>query len=751
VDDESVLFETGRVFLEKLGRFIVDTAPSAKIALEKLSTRTFDAVVSDYQMPDMNGIDLLKRIRKEYPLLPFIMFTGKGREEIAIAAFENGADFYLQKGGDPKPQFMELSLKIIAAVERRRAESAFRQSEDQNRTLFETMLQGVVYHDQTGRITKVNPAAERITGLSFDQMKGRTPAELPWTVVHDDGTPYGMDAHPAMVSLATGKNAQDTLGVNNPVDRICHWIIVDAIPQFKPNETVPCQVYTTFEDITARKKTEESLWETREQLRLDESILNQISIGSPFGLFIVDNRTDEIIYFNDRFITIWGLQPIRDSLTKRELKNSGLLTFLTRQVVNPPAFLESCKSLENEDVRSVIEHELAFTDGRIIRCFSSQIRDARDRYFGRFFLFEDITEHNRAKKALLESEERFRDLITTTADIVWQTDDHITFVYVSPQVEGILGYTPEELIGKNPFGFLDPASATSSEEVFRAAVTNPENMVSNDPCWIHKDGHHVILESRAKPIYKSDGSFVGFRGIDRDITGRKQMEEALRQANKKLNLLASVTRHDILNQLTILKGFLQLSHRFINNPTQLTTFIETEERAASTIEHQITFTRHYQNMGVKDPVWQYVPASIEQAKTALPMQEIRLVYDGLEYEVFADPLFEKVFYNLIDNALKYGGTRMTTIRVSAQESKDGLVLTCEDDGVGITHEDKTQLFEKGFGKNTGLGLFLAREILAITGITILETGEPGAGARFEITVPKGGYRLSRQRNTPGKA
>jgi signal transduction histidine kinase len=101
----------------------------------------------------------------------------------------------------------------------------------------------------------------------------------------------------------------------------------------------------------------------------------------------------------------------------------------------------------------------------------------------------------------------------------------------------------------------------------------------------------------------------------------------------------------------------------------------------------------------------------------------------------------KVFYNLIDNALRYGGAGMKTIRISSQESDASLTILCEDDGVGISHEDKKRLFTRGFGKNTGLGLFLSREILGITGITITETGEPGKGARFEIHVPAGMWRM----------
>ena len=122
------------------------------------------------------------------------------------------------------------------------------------------------------------------------------------------------------------------------------------------------------------------------------------------------------------------------------------------------------------------------------------------------------------------------------------------------------------------------------------------------------------------------------------------------------------------------------------------------------------------------------------------MGDVRVVNDIPDgTTVFADPLIVKVFYNLMDNAVRYGG-KIATIRFSAKISGDDYVVVCEDDGVGILVEEKEKIFERDFGKNTGLGLFLSREILDITGIMIRETGGPGKGARFEITVPKGMYR-----------
>ncbi|MEI6841393.1 MAG: sensor histidine kinase, partial [Methanomicrobiales archaeon] len=107
--------------------------------------------------------------------------------------------------------------------------------------------------------------------------------------------------------------------------------------------------------------------------------------------------------------------------------------------------------------------------------------------------------------------------------------------------------------------------------------------------------------------------------------------------------------------------------------------------------------------------------------------------------VFADPLVIKVFYNLMDNAARYGG-KITTIRFSVDELDGDHIVVCEDDGDGIVAAEKEKIFERDFGKNTGLGLALSREILSITGITITETGEPGKGARFEINVPENMYR-----------
>jgi signal transduction histidine kinase len=120
---------------------------------------------------------------------------------------------------------------------------------------------------------------------------------------------------------------------------------------------------------------------------------------------------------------------------------------------------------------------------------------------------------------------------------------------------------------------------------------------------------------------------------------------------------------------------------------------------------------------------------------------VKVDIKGPEVEVFADLLLQNVFYNLIDNALKYGGGQLKTITIFSEETDAGLIIAVEDDGMGISAADKEHLFKRGFGKQTGLGLFLSREILSITSITITENSLFGKGTRFEITVPKDGYRF----------
>jgi PAS domain S-box-containing protein len=223
-----------------------------------------------------------------------------------------------------------------------------------------------------------------------------------------------------------------------------------------------------------------------------------------------------------------------------------------------------------------------------------------------------------------------------------------------------------------------------------------------------------------------------------DITDHKQAQESLTVANKKLNLLNNITRHDVLNQLSALLGYIDLS-RHETTDIRLLSFIEKEEQAANTIRSQILFTRDYQNIGIHNPEWHNIAETVSLAMASLDRQHVQITVDHSSVEIYADPLFERVFYNLIENSIRHG-EGITRIGIHLEQTTGGIDLIVEDDGPGIPEKEKENIFRRKYFKNTGFGLFLSREILSITNLTIRENGIPGKGAHFVIHAPKGTYR-----------
>jgi len=254
----------------------------------------------------------------------------------------------------------------------------------------------------------------------------------------------------------------------------------------------------------------------------------------------------------------------------------------------------------------------------------------------------------------------------------------------------------------------------------------------------------LTKQGQARPILKSvirtvlGGNDVLIESFI-DISDRKLTEKALFQANKKLNLLSGITRHDISNQLTVLTGYLQLIEDDSNDLVRHE-YLEKILTAATRISTMIRYTKEYEDIGVRAPAWQGCRTLVDTAIREHNVAHVEIsnhIPDCVE--VFADPLIFKVFYNLIDNAVRHGKST-SKIRFSGANNGGSYIIACEDDGVGIPDEDKKKIFEHGFGMNSGLGLALSCEILNITGITLSEAGKPGDGARFEINVPMDVYR-----------
>ncbi|MDK2975059.1 MAG: hypothetical protein PWP08_1430 [Methanofollis sp.] len=249
--------------------------------------------------------------------------------------------------------------------------------------------------------------------------------------------------------------------------------------------------------------------------------------------------------------------------------------------------------------------------------------------------------------------------------------------------------------------------------------------------------HHYEL--RISPVTDRRSRIIGHILSVRDISGIKETEDALFSAHTKLSILSEITQHDIRNHLGVIRGYADMIADITPEDSEERTYAERIINASEMIEEQIIIARDYQNLGVNAPVWQGVEMVVRQSARIVRFNNIDLSIDVGRLEVYADPLFGKVFYTLFENAVRHGGG-VTSIQVGFAGTGDAGILWIEDNGTGVDPDLKGKIFTRNVGKNTGLGLFLAHEILAITGVSIREVGETGKGARFEIVIPVGGYR-----------
>ncbi len=311
------------------------------------------------------------------------------------------------------------------------------------------------------------------------------------------------------------------------------------------------------------------------------------------------------------------------------------------------------------------------------------------------------------------------------------------YLYVNQAYADWYGLPRDSFIGRGTREVLDGETYQRSSSCYSRVLAGESVMMEYDTTG--RDDHQHYLHVDFVPHRDEDGRVIAFFMLIQDITDQKLAEMGLRQANRKLNLLSQITRHDIQNQLTSLLGYIDLSEEMTAD-SNLQMIFRRENDLVAQIRSEITFTKDYEEIGVHSPEWQKVRVLIENAEPRIPTGAVKILSTLDDLEIYADPLLMRVFYNLIENALRHGHG-VTEICFSVHPGDAGmLVLVCEDDGDGVPADQKERIFCKGVGANTGLGLFLTREILAITGITIVETGMPGRGARFEMTVPKSAYR-----------
>jgi PAS domain S-box-containing protein len=380
--------------------------------------------------------------------------------------------------------------------------------------------------------------------------------------------------------------------------------------------------------------------------------------------------------------------------------------------------------------------------------------DTKGAVIGAIETIRDITNRKLAEDALQKSEEQFRTVFEKGRHGMVMVDEKFRFLKINPMFCTMLGYSKEELLTMSVTDITHPDHVSSDISQLHKLSAGEIPEYTTDKRYIKKNGDEFWASVVASAVRDREGRFLYYIALITDITEQKVIEmiqeqynadatrhaEDLTRVNDKLNLLNSITRHDILNQLTAILGYLEMMQMKFPEPS-LQEYIEKEIHAARNIETQIKFTKEYQDIGIQSPGWFNVRKIILSNAANLPLSTVRLVVHFDTLEIFADPLFEKVFYTLLENALRHGKT-VTGIEFSYRTQDEDLVVVYQDNGEGVPFEYKEAILQRKYFKHTGFGLYLSRTILGITGMTIRENGEPGKGARFEILVPKGAFRFT---------
>jgi PAS domain S-box-containing protein len=800
VDDDPDLLNLGRIFLEQSGHFRVHTASSVEEALTRLRDDAYDGIISDYQMPDVDGIEFLRQIRENYKDLPFVLFTGRGREEIVIEALNSGADFYLQKGGEPKSQFIELEYKIRTAIERKRVQNELKESRKQMSDLINFLPDATFAIDTTGRVIVWNRMMEELTGVSPDTILG--------TGDFSYSLPLYQEKRPSLVDCiirANGGMETQYQNIHRSGDRVIAeqyspalhagkgaYLWLTASPLYDTAGTVIGAI-ESVRDVTWRREAEEKvrraneelsgayeqLTATEEELRqnYDELFRSQQLLRESEVRYrnVVEDQTEFICRFtpdgnltfvNDAYCRYFDLDkdacigkthrvdiPREDIVKIKEqyahLTPKRPVVSVEHRIIMPSGKVRwqhwSDRAIYDTD-DSIIEWQSVGRDVTASREAEEQLMRANEELnvaYEQLTATEEELRQNydelfRSQQLLRESEVRYRNVVEDQTEFICRFTPDGNLTFVNDAYCRYFDLDKDACIGKTHPVVLPPEDVPLLEH-YLAALT-PENPVAVIDHRIIKPSGEIRWQHWSdRAIFDSAGRIIEYQSVGRDITNRKNTEQALLESNRKLNLLSSITRHDILNQLTALQGALGLIEMETGNPEDHRKWVQAAIRSSEMIRGQIVFTRMYEEIGVQEPRWQ----NLHTAATTVCMDDgyrtVEIDPHLGHVEIFADPLLRTVFGNLFENSARHGGS-VTRILVGGMETPDGYTLFIEDDGDGVAPEDKARIFQKGVGRHTGLGLFLAKEVLEITGLSICETGEFGKGARFEIRIPKGMFR-----------
>ncbi|MGC9515907.1 PAS domain S-box protein, partial [Methanocrinis sp.] len=526
VDDDPMLLEIAKIFLERSGDIEVDAIESATGAMEWLNDGNYDVIVSDYVMPEMDGISFLKEVRGQDPEVPFILFTGKGREEVVIEALNNGADYYLQKDANPQVLYAELTHQIRQAAERQRTKRAVLESEEKYRALFENMNEGFVLyelvHDAENKpidyvIKDANPKIELIAGVKPEEAIGKRATEI-----FRSERPLFMDTYSKL----------DKTGF--PAKFEAYFPFTDRHFSISAFSIGKGQFATIFSDISEQKRM-------NEELRRAHKKLQDIIDFLPDATFVIDqNKT--VIAWNRAIEEMTGVPQER-------VAGKGVYSYgepfygLKRPVLIDSIFSEDAGIEGRYDYirrkgdaifAEVFVPSLYGGKGAYIWSTASPLFDDDGRIVGAIESIRDITERKRAELALRETRDYLDSLLHYANAPIAVWGPNMLIIRFNRAFERLTGYAAEEVIGKEA-SILLPDEGREEALAKIAYTLEGEAWESVEiPVRCKNGGERIVLWNSANIYSEKDGTLVATIIQGQDITERKRAEEKLIQAHKQL-------------------------------------------------------------------------------------------------------------------------------------------------------------------------------------------------------------------------
>jgi len=806
VDDDAQNLYMLEVLLAARG-YAVSKASNGAEALEAARAKGPDLVVSDILMPVMDGFELCRQWKADPSLrvVPFVFYTATYTdakdEEFALKL---GADRFIVKPQEPDillgmleaaigtyearetsvppPQqppeaalFREYSQVLIHKLEqkmlqlerevaaRREVEAGLRASEERHRLLFETMLQGVVYQDQDGSITDANPAAERLLGLTVEQMRGCTPHDLRWATVHEDGSEVLPQTHPSAVALRTGRAVEDmVMGICDPRDNITRWVRVDTVPLFRPDEDAPHGVYAIFDDITEMRRSEDErelsasciqllsrLGERPDALREVLSLIRSFTGVDAIGVRLREGEAfpyRESIGFPSEFLARDGClcSMAQGGIQRKDVGGAALPGCVCADVVGErtdatrPYFTDAGSFWTNST--SALLSSASPEQGRPAACkpciefgYQSvaliplrtgaetigllQLNDGRPNLFSsRLVRFLEglgntigiALARKHAEDALRESEELYRRIVQDQTEMICRCLPDGTIVFANGPFSRFLRRPEDSLVGTCVHDLVSgEAWAQLAKAVEGQTPSHP--VAALELPFAFPDGRSGWTRWTLRSFFDEGNVRVASQATGSDVTSEKMAEEEHRLA--AVGQLAAGVAHDVNNLLQAMGGTAELVELGRADAERLVQIVRKCTRSGGEIARNLmAFARPEAPRREAGHLEQSLEAALTVASRQLDDAEVSVVrqYDpGGRTVVFDAAQMQQVFLNLIINAshaMAGGGT--LTVATGYGLSGDGTgeaIVRISDTGTGIAPEYLDRVFEPFFTTKGRLG------------------------------------------------